>query len=261
MLAGDKGTVPMPGRSFLRQSVAIGALVTLAGCGEMRRDFLPRTHTVSTSPDGRSRAWVRQGFSIDPPDDHLFIKGPDGRTHKLLDLAPDADWCRSIIWTADSAKVGFLITDNRLSIFDVRTRDHVAEIVLVKVDGYPGSEAVRNIAFADSGRVVTFERTDRRTSRPLSRETLTLPAGRLRIRPVWSDTGTSSGPTWAKLVANDGQEVRVAVTPGPDGVAVLPAFRDGRLRSVELRGYRPGTDVTLRDVAVSEDPVVARFER
>ena len=33
------------------------------------------------------------------------------------------------------------------------------------------------------------------------------------------------------------------------------------LRFVELWGYPPGTAVTLRDVAVSEDPVVARFER
>jgi len=171
----------MPGRSFLRLSLAIVASVSLSACAEMRRDFLPKTHTVSTSPDGRSTAWVRQGFSIDPPDDHLFLKGPDGRTHKLRDLAPDADWCRTIIWTADSARVGFLITDNRLSIFDARTREHLAEVTLVKIDGYPGSEAARNIAFTDSGRAVTFERTDRKTQRLLSRETLTLPTGRPRV--------------------------------------------------------------------------------
>lgn len=245
-------------RSF--HAIAAAALV-LSACGEMRRDFLPRTHTISTSPDGRWTAWVRQGFSIDPPDDHLFLKGPNGRVTKLMDLAPDADWCRTIIWTADSVRVGFLITDNRLSVFDVPSHEHVSEVVLVKVDGYPGSEAVRNLAFTDSGRAVTFERTERRTQQLLSRETRRLPAARLRVRPLWSDTGTSSGPTWAKLVAISGQEIRVRVTPGPDGVSALPAFDDGPLRIVEFRAYRPGKTVILRDVPISETPVVVRFER
>ena len=149
----------------------VAVAVLLSGCGGIRRDFLPRTHTVSTSPDGRATAWVRQDFNIDPPDDHLFLKGPDGKVTKLLDLAPDADWCRTIIWTPDSARVGFLVTDNRLSVFDVRSREHLADVALVKIDGYPGSEAVRNIAFVDEGRAVTFERTDRWTHALLSRET------------------------------------------------------------------------------------------
>jgi hypothetical protein len=255
------GRLPSSVAMLRRTAVAIAALVSLAGCGELRREFLPRTHTTSTSPDGRWSAWVRQGFNIDPPDDHLFIKGPDGQAFKLADLAPDADWCRTIIWTQDSTKAGFLITDNRLSVFDLRSREHVAEIVLVKIDGYPGSEAARNIAFTDAGRTVTFERTDRRSQRLLARETLTLPTARLRVQPVWSDTGESAGRTWAKLVAQDGQEVRVSVNPGPDGVATLPAFRDGRLRIVELWAYRPGRTVILRDQDVSAPPVTVRFER
>lgn len=248
----------MGDRSFY---AIVAAGLVLSACGEMRRDFLPTTHTISTSTDGRWTAWVRQGFSIDPPDDHLFLKGPDGRVTKLMDLAPDADWCRTIIWTADSARVGFVITDNRLSVFDVSSHEHVNEVVLVKIDGYPGSEAVRNLAFTDSGRAVTFERIDRRTAQLLSRETRGIPAARLRVRPLWSDTGTSSGPTWARLVAVSGQEIRVRVTPGSDGVAALPAFDDGPLRMVEFGAYRPGETVILRDVPISEKPLVVRFER
>ena len=227
----------------------------------MRRDFLPRTHTVSTSPDGRSKAWVRQEFNIDPPDDHLYVEGPDGAVTKLLDLAPDADWCHSIIWTADSTRVGFLVTDNRLSVFDVRSREHVAELVLVKIDGYPGSEAARDVAFTDEGRAVTFERTDRRTQKLLSRETMRVPTLRLRVRPVWADTGEAFGSTWARVVANDGEEFRFRVTPAADGVATLPAFHAGPFRIMEFGTRQQGKTVIVRNVAASNDPVVVRFDR
>jgi len=236
------------------------AVLATSGCRQAH-DFLPNTHTVSSSPDGRFTAWVRQGFNIDPPDDHLFLKGPDGKTIKLMDLAPDADWCRSIVWTPDSARVGFLITDNRLSIFDVESREHVAEVVLVKIDGYPGSEEARQLAFNSDGTRVTFDRADRWTHRVLSHETRVLPTARLRIRPVWRDDGQSSGSTWAKLVAGDRQEVRVRVKPGPDGVATLPAFHPGPFRVVELWAYRPGKTLVFHDVPISPQPLLATFDR
>jgi hypothetical protein len=93
-----------------------------ASCGcQMARDFLPRTHTTSTSPDGRYFAFVRQELNIDPPDDHLFF-GAVGQTPKrLMDLGGDVDWCRTIVWSPDSRKVGFLIDDQRLAVFDVAT--------------------------------------------------------------------------------------------------------------------------------------------
>lgn len=245
----------------MRLTVFLVATALVASGCRQARDFLPSTHTVSTSPDGKYTAWVRQGFNIDPPDDHLFLRGPDGKTFKLMDLAPDADWCRSIVWTPDSARVGFLITDNRLSIFDVRPREHVAEVVLVKIDGYPGSEEARQLVFNPDGSSVTFDRAERGMHRVLARETRALPTARLRIRPVWRDDGQSSGPTWAKLVARDGQEVRVGVKPGPDGVATLPAFHPGPFRVVELWAYRPGKTLVLHDVAISTQPILALFDR
>jgi hypothetical protein len=239
----------------------LAAAVLLSGCGEIRRDFMPRTHTLCTSPDGRATAWVRQDFNIDPPDDHIFLKGPDGTVTRLLDLAPDADWCRTIIWTPDSARVGFLVTDNRLSVFDVRLREYLAEVVLVKIDGYPGSEAARNLAFVDDGRAVSFERTDRRTQRLLSRETMRLPTERLRVRPVWADTGTALGSTWARLVTANGQEARVRVTPAADGVATLPAVHDGPFRIVEFGARQANKTVIVRNVVASREPIVVRFDR
>jgi hypothetical protein len=60
-------------------------LVAVSGC----RDFLPRTHTTSSSPDGRHTAYVRQGFNIDPPDDHLYLATAGQAPRRLLDLTGD----------------------------------------------------------------------------------------------------------------------------------------------------------------------------
>jgi hypothetical protein len=240
--------------------IAMALTVSATACRQAR-DLLPRTHTISTSPDGRWRAWVRQELNLDPPDDHLFLKGPDGRTVRLMDLAPDADWCHSIVWTADSTRVGFLITDNRLSIFDARSLEHVAEVILVKIDGYPGSEEVQQLAFTSDGTAVTFDRAGRWTHQVLSHETLALPTERLQIRPVWRNSGRPSGKTWAKLVARDGREVRVSVKPNADGVATLPAFCEGPFRVVELWAYRTGKTLVLHDVRISNEPILAQFDR
>jgi hypothetical protein len=127
----------------------------------MAHDFLPRTHTVSVSPDGKYTAFVRQHFNSDPPDDHLYLGPADGRARRLMDLAPDSDWCTTIVWTRDSRRVGFLIRDQRLAIFDAASGAHVATVVLVVPDGYPGSQEARDVAFSDDGTRITFERFDR----------------------------------------------------------------------------------------------------
>ena len=64
--------------------------------------------------------------SIDPPDDHLYLGPSGGTARRLMDLAPDSDWCRTIVWTNDSRKVGFLIRDQRLAIFDTATGEQLA---------------------------------------------------------------------------------------------------------------------------------------
>lgn len=246
----------------MRLALLLIASTTIASSAcRQARDFLPRTHTESTSPDGKYTAWVRQEINIDPPDDHLFLKGPDGRTHRLMDLAPDADWCRSMTWTADSGRVAFLVTDNRLTIFDVTSREHVVEVPLVKIDGYPGSEEVQKLAFSPDGASVTFDRADRRSHSVIAHETLVLPTARLRLRPTWRDTGQAAGITWAKLVAPDGREVRVKVQPDAEGLATLPAFHPGPLKFVELRNYKGKAWQLLRNVTVRNTPLRVEFDR
>ena len=107
---------------------------------QAREGLLPRTHTTSTSPDGRYYAFVRQHLNPDPPDDHLYIAARPGAPRHVMALAPDADWCRTILWTPDSRTVGFLINEQRLALFDVRRMALISTVTLVNADGYPGSE-------------------------------------------------------------------------------------------------------------------------
>ena len=141
----------------------IVGVAILAGTGcQASRDFLPRTHTTSRSPDGRFYAFVRQHLNPDPPDDHLYVGLLGGPAKQVLALAPDADWCRTIIWTPDSQTVGFLVSEQRLALFNARTMRLIATAVLVAADGYPGSQEARNVAIANDG-AISFERVVRAT--------------------------------------------------------------------------------------------------
>ncbi len=83
---------------------------------------LPSAHAHDLqSPDGRFYAFVRQHLNPDPPDDHLYVGPFGGPAHHVLALAPDADWCRTIIWTPDSQTVGFLVSEQRLALVNART--------------------------------------------------------------------------------------------------------------------------------------------
>jgi hypothetical protein len=149
-------------RTPLSSALGLVALLAMAGC-QLARDLLPRTHTSSRSPDGRYAAFVHQALNPDPPDDHLYL-GPVGQSARYLRaLAPDADWCRAIVWSPDSRTVGFVINEQRLALFDTSTAREIAIPTLVKADGYPGSEEARAISIANDG-LVTFDRYRRATT-------------------------------------------------------------------------------------------------
>lgn len=192
------------------------ATTAVLGC-QVARDLLPRTHTFSTSPDGRTQAFIRQHLNSDPPDDHLYIVPPGGRPKHLMALAPDSDWSRTIVWSPDSRKVGFVINDQRLALFDTSTFELEAMLVLVP----DGSQEARSVTLT-SDNVVSFDLVERasvdvpqkdgrivqvhavqisqfrpgsrvtRPSRVLERKTMTIPAARLRLRLQTPDSTTSS---------------------------------------------------------------------
>lgn len=152
----------MSAKQRVRLVVCVMAVAAGSGC-QIARDLLPRTHTTSSSPDGRYTAFVRQHLNTDPPDDHLYLAVAGRSAKRLMSLVPDADWCRTIIWTRDSRRVGFLINEQRLAIFDTESAALISILVLVEADGYPGSQEARSVHFVDDG-TVSFERFDRATA-------------------------------------------------------------------------------------------------
>lgn len=101
-------------------------------------------------------ASVHQGLNPDPPDDHLYLGSVGQAARHMRALAPDADWSRAIVWSPDSRTVGFVISEQRLALFETATAGEIATLTLVKADDYPGSEEARAISIANDG--VTFDR-------------------------------------------------------------------------------------------------------
>jgi hypothetical protein len=229
-----------------------------AGC-QIARDLLPRTHTTSTSPDGRYTAFVRQALNNDPPDDHLYLAPAGAAPRRLMDLAPDADWCRTIIWTSDSRRVGFLIRDQQLAVFDAATAEQVAMLVLVKADGYPGSQGARDVSF--DGRAVSFERFERGSNRSLGREAASIAEERLALRVTWDGDGSAVKGAWVHVRLADGREVTIPTEPGTDGVVRLPAIDRGPFAYVEIVVPGVARTAILRDVRITPDPVAVRLVR
>jgi hypothetical protein len=245
-------------RGVCKTAVMLMALVATAGC-QLANDWLPRTHTTSRSPDGRYTAFVHQGVSIDPPDDHLYLGPSGGQARRLMDLAPDSDWCRTIIWTNDSRKVGFLIRDQRLAIFDTATGEQLAMVQLVFADGYPGSYGARDIVFRPNGDV-SFERFERKGGRPLGRETVTIPGRRLSLRMTWAETKQPVDNAWVSVRVAEGNDVAVRTTPGPDGLVRLPAIAEGPFRAIHISVPGVGVAVLL-NVSIGERPLEVRLSK
>jgi hypothetical protein len=242
--------------------VLLGQLAS--GC-KAARDFLPRTHTTAPSPDGRYVAAVRQFFNIDPPDDHLYLGPRAGPARRVMDLGGDIDWCQTIVWSPDSRRVGFLIRDQRLAVFDSASAELVALLVLVDSGGaYPGANEARDVAFDATGDAVSFTRAARTdppgpVTDPRTRETMRIPASRLRLR-VMRDTGQPVGGTiWVRLSRRDRADVSVKVTPGPDGVFTLPAFDEGPFPIVEVFVSGSREHAVLREVTIGDAPTPVRI--
>jgi hypothetical protein len=200
-------------KSTVRALLCATFAVALAAC-QLANDLLPRTHTTSTSPDRRYVAFVHQDLNPDPPDDHLYLGRTDERARHLMALAPDMDWCRSIVWSPDSRIVGFLINEQRLAVFDVTSGSLIQVRELVKADGYPGSQEARNVSLTDTGEV-TFDRYLRATALFRTRD------GRSLEAPV-TIFGTHGRPIHQpeQLLGRERLRIPVAST-----VEVVPAAR------------------------------------
>jgi hypothetical protein len=266
-------------RRLVTTFVACAAVAGLSGC-RVARDLLPRTHTVSTSPDGRTRAFIRQHLNSDPPDDHLYIVPPGGRQRHVMALAPDMDWSRTIVWSPDSRKVGFVINDQRLALFDAATFELEAMLLLVSEE----SQEAQSVALTDDhhvsfelieralvdvrqrdGRVVQVSavriaqfRPGSRVSRPargLGRRTKVIPTPRLLLRVQTPEGRPIAVQGWARMQSSDGRQVRVGFSSAADGSVRLPAFEPGPFSIVEVARAGSRRTTVLRNVAIGDAPM------
>ena len=259
--------------------IACAVFIALSGC-RLAHDLLPRTHTVSTSPDQRLQAYVRQHLNSDPPDDHLYLVPPEGAARHLLALAPDSDWSRAIVWSPDSRKVGYVVNDERLAVFNTSTFELEAMVILVR----DNSQEAKSVSLTNDG-VVSFDLVERalvdvpqdngrvvqvhavrisqfrpgsrvvRPARDLGRRTLTIPASRLQLRIQTPDGQPAAMQGWARMQTEDRRQVSIPFTSAADGLVRLPAFEQGPFSIVEVARLQSPRTTVLHDVAIGDSPV------
>jgi hypothetical protein len=265
----------------------LGLVAIVAGC-----NLQPRTMVTSVSPDGRHTARVWRGPSLDPPNDFLYLRSPGTSERTLLALAPDADWCRTIVWTPDSTKVGFVVSDDRLALFDVDSATLEAFFFLAGTGCCGGAQESRSVALSADGREVSFDRVERATvllgqndgktveatvsresspellatktltkpARNIGREVVRVPVSRLRLRLIPPSDSSLPALIFVRVILLDGRWIEVEGRPDKDGLVSLPAVHDGPVDRLEIgMTGLGGRRVVVDDVAHPAEATVVNL--
>jgi hypothetical protein len=114
------------------------------------------------SPDGRVIAFVRNHPNVDPPDQSLWLQASNSQATELTRLAPDADWCNFIVWSADSRRVAFLVSDAVVYVYDGRSHAQVfSGFVGRRSWDTPPRYILQDLALSSEGSSVTFRECER----------------------------------------------------------------------------------------------------
>lgn len=138
---------------------AIGALVLLFSMAACTKEQLglPGTPVTAKSPDGRHIAFVRNHPSLDPPAQSLWLSTRGRASQRLRSLGEDRDWCRTIVWSADSSTVSYLVHDSRLITVDAEAGRIVSEKWLTGASGeILADRVVADLSLSDNGREARF---------------------------------------------------------------------------------------------------------
>ena len=176
----------------------------------------------------------------------------------------------------DSRKVGFLINDRQLAIYDARSFELEAMLIL----NAESTQEVRSVSIDRAG-TVSFDVVERAAmevpqhdgrrlqvpavaqvqyrpgtrvlapERMLGRQTVTISPHRLSLRVRSGDGQAAAAAGWARLQAGGGHQVRVPWTRGADGRVRLPAFDGGPLEVLEVGVPGRWRIAVLKDVAVT----------
>jgi dipeptidyl aminopeptidase/acylaminoacyl peptidase len=146
------------------------------------------------SPDGRVVAFVRNHPDVDPPNQSLWLQASNGVATELTRLAPDADSCNVIVWSADSRRVAFLISDAVVQIYDGQSHAKVfSGFVGRRSWDTPPRYILQDMGLSPDGTSVTFRECERTwQSNPPERQN----ARGTRVEPM---IGGCSGVTTVAL--------------------------------------------------------------
>jgi hypothetical protein len=109
------------------------------------------------SPDGRVVAFVRNHPDVDPPNQSLWLQASNGHVTELTRLAPDAEWCSLIVWSADSRRVAFLVSDAIVYVYDGHSHAKVfSGFVGRRSWDQPPRYTLQNLTLSSDGARVTF---------------------------------------------------------------------------------------------------------
>jgi WD40 repeat protein len=163
MMYVDLGVASMSGSRFFK-IVGVFVLVAFAGGCTRQQLGLPRVAADRVSPNGNHRAWVKNHLSFDPPAQSLWIR--DLRTKeakRVLLLAEDQDWCRTIEWSSDGSVVVFLVQDGRAVVYSPADGRVVADRWLVHRESYPTDSYAADVSFSPNGESLIYRECRRST--------------------------------------------------------------------------------------------------
>jgi hypothetical protein len=142
-------------------TIVLFLVISTLGCSK-RQLGLPRVPLSSTSPDGRFVAQVHNHLSVDPPDQSIWIGSPHGTLRQIEHLGPDSDWCNTIVWSADSSTVAYLIQDARLRVVRAGSSATVFNNWIVERRGeYPPQLQVKDLTLSPDGKEATYRACQR----------------------------------------------------------------------------------------------------
>jgi hypothetical protein len=72
-------------------------------------------------------------------------------------LRQSAERCTEIVWTRDTARVGFVINGQQLRLYDTATNAPAGLVDLVPRDAEPSTRIARGLTFSDNGAALTFD--------------------------------------------------------------------------------------------------------
>ena len=157
-----EGNLPAPPSRGRRGGVAIAALIAafvVAIVGFAGGFILGarRAVIVAQSPSRDAVAFVLEGRCAAGRCQSLWV-GPDTkRATRVQALSGPSEEAGEIVWTADGARVAFVINGYQLRVFDARSGANLGAVAIIDPDGFPSSRVARGVTFSGNGRAITFD--------------------------------------------------------------------------------------------------------